>query len=213
MAKQKQSALEMVLLRNLYYRDAYKRVVICVFIALVVNILLIAGVIYKSFTPPAPQYFPTTADGRIILEHPLSDPVESDAQVLAWIANVTQTMYRMDYIHWQAQLQETANYFTPLGWRGYRTSLDKSNNLNTLINFKMVTKVQLTGVPQILQREVIQGRYTWMIKVPVLVQYLSPVHSTINQSLDITFIVTRVPVQQDPDRIAVNNFLPQTSGA
>ena len=112
---------------------------------MIIDVILLVGVIYKSTQVPAPQYFAATPDGRIIQQHPLTDPVLSDAQVLAWVSNVTQALYRMDYVHWQDQLQLVANYFTPAGWRNYVTALKASNNLNALTQFKMVTKVQLTG--------------------------------------------------------------------
>lgn len=213
MAKRKNNGLELVYLRNLFYRDGYKRILICVFLVAIIDVLLLGGVVYKSMQTPPPQYFAATPDGRIVHEHPMSDPVLSDAKVLAYVSNVTQVIYQRDYIHWQAQLQTISNYFTPAGWRNFISTLKASNNLNTLTNFKMVTKVQLTGVPQILRKGVISGHYSWVVKVPVLVQYLSPAHSTISQSLDITYIIIRVPVQDNPDRIAINNFLPQTSGA
>jgi len=213
MAKKKQGALEMVLLRNLYYRDAYKRVIICVFLVAILDILLFAGVAYKSVQSPPPQYFAATPDGRIILEHPMSDPVFSDAHILAYVSKATQVIYQRDYIHWQAQLQTASDNFTPAGWRNFITTLKASNNLNALTQYKMITKVSITGAAQILRKGIISGHYSWVVKLPVLVQYVSPVHATISQSLDITYIIIRVPVQNNPDRIAINNFLPQTSGA
>lgn len=211
--KREQTALELVLLRNIFYRDAYKRVWFCVVLVLLLNIALAAAVAYKYLQSPPPQYFAATPDGRIIQQHPLSDPVKSDAQILAYVANVTQIIYQRDYVHWQAQLQTASRSFTPQGWRNFISTLKASNNLNTLTQFSMVTKVQITGVPQILRQGVIGGHYSWVVKMPVLVQYVSPSHATISQSLDITYIIMRVAVQDNPDRIAINNFLPQTSGA
>lgn len=208
-----QGALEAVLLRNLFYRDSYKRVWLCVILVSVLNIALIAAIAYKVAQPNRPIYFATTSDGRIIKQHPLSDPVKSNAQILAYVASATQTIYRRDYLHWQVQLQQAAKLFTGQGWRSFISQLKASNNLNTLTKFDMVTQVQITGVPEILRQGVLGGRYSWVVKVPVLVQYKSPSRNTISQSLDITFIITRVKVENNPDRIAINNFLPQTSGA
>jgi intracellular multiplication protein IcmL len=213
MTQKKQSALELVLLRNLFYRDAYKRVWLCVFLVCVLDLVLLAGLVYRAMQSPAPQYFAATPDGQIIQQHPLTDPVKSDAQILAYVSNVTNVIYQMDYVHWQDQLQTVSNFFTPQGWRNYVDTLKASNNLNTLTQFSMVTKVQMTGVPQILQEGIVGGHYSWVVKAPVLVQYVSPAHSTISQSLNITYIIMRIAVQDNPDRIAINNFLPQTSGA
>jgi intracellular multiplication protein IcmL len=213
MTQKKQSALELVLLRNLFYRDAYKRVWVCVLLVALLDLALFVGVVDRAMQSPAPQYFAATPDGRIIQEHPLSDPVKSDAQILAYVSNVTNVIYQMDYVHWQDQLQTVSNFFTPQGWRNYTDTLKASNNLNTLTQFSMVTQVQMTGVPQIFQKGLIGDHYSWFVKVPVLVQYVSPSHATISQSLNITYIIIRMPVQENPDRIAINNFLSQTSGA
>jgi intracellular multiplication protein IcmL len=213
MAKKNQNALATVLLRNLFYRDAYKRVILCVFLVVILDVLLGASVVYKSMQSPPPQYFAATPDGRIIQQHPLSDPVFSDAHVLAYVSKATSVIYQRDYVHWQAQLQTISDYFSPPGWRNFIATLKANNNLNTLTQFKMVTKVTITGAAQILRKGVLGGHYSWVVKIPVLVQYLSPSHATISQSLDITYIIIRTPVQDNPDRIAINNFLPQTSGA
>ena len=213
MIQKKQGALELVLLRNLFYRDAYKRVWLCVFLVFLIDVALLVGVAYRATQSPAPQYFAATPDGRIIQQHSLTDPVKSDAQILAYVSKVTNIIYQMDYVHWQDQLQTVSNYFTPQGWRNYVDTLKASNNLNTLTQFSMVTKVQMTGVPQILQKGIVGGHYAWVIKTPVLVQYVSPSHATISQSLDITYIIIRMSVQDNTDIIAINNFLTQTSGA
>ena len=54
----RQDGLEMVLLRNAFYRDNYRRAVIIFLLVLAVNIVLLGTIFYKVSTPPAPQYPP-----------------------------------------------------------------------------------------------------------------------------------------------------------
>lgn len=202
-----QGALELIVMRNMFYRDNYRRALFALLLLIVINLGLLMAVIYKIMNPPPPQYFATTADGRMINWHPLNDPVVTDDFVLQWSVNAVEKAFSQDYIHWRQQLQEASNYFTPEGWRYFLQSLKQSNNLDTLTNLKMVSDASVTGAPQILQKAVVDGVYAWKIQMPILVSY-SNLNKTIPMPMKITLIVLRVPVEQSPDRIAINNFLP-----
>lgn len=205
--KNNNGALEMVLLRNAFYRDNYRRALLGLLILVVVNVVLAVAVIYKLMTPPAPQYFATTADGRMINWHPLSDPAVPDAFVTQWAANAVRQTFSLDFLHWRSQLQAASDNYTNYGWKMFLDALKKSNNLSTLTNLKMVSSATITGAPQILKEEVIDGRYAWKIEMPILVTFTNSARN-IPMPMDITLIVLRVPVQTNPNRIAINNFLP-----
>ena len=200
-------ALELILLRNTFYRDHYKRALFAFLILLAVNIGLGGLIFYRSMNPPAPQYFATTADGTIINWHPLSDPVVTNDFVLQWSANAVRKAFSLDYEHWREQLQQASGSFTTAGWRYFLQSLKQSNNLKTLTKLKMVSNASITGAPRILEQEVIDGVYAWKIQLPILVTYTNA-QQTIPMPMNVTLIVMRAPVKQFPDRIAINNFLP-----
>lgn len=85
--------LKTVLLRNAFYRDNYYRALLAVLLVAVLNVFLLAGVIYQWTHPPQPQYFATTPDGKIIMQHPLSDPVLSDDFVLQWATDAVRSAF------------------------------------------------------------------------------------------------------------------------
>lgn len=202
--------LELVIMRNAFYRDSYYQVLFAVLFLLIVNGFLAYIVYYKISNPPQPQYFAATADGRIIKVHPLSDPSLSDDFVVQWTADAVHKAFSWDFIHWREQMQEASNNFTPDGWRDFSASLKDSNNLKTLIDLKMVSNVEVTGSPQIIQKAVVAGHYAWNIKIPVLLSFTS-VEKTINQPMNLTVIVLREPVQYYPQKIAINNLFASTS--
>lgn len=205
--KKTTGALELILLRNTFYRDNYKRALLALFFLIVTNIILAGTVAYKVFTPPVPQYFATTADGTIINWHPLSDPVVTDDFVLQWTSNAVRQAFSLDFEHWRSQLQRAAGLFTPLGWKYFLHSLKQSNNLKTLTSQEMVSNAVITGAPKLLEQEVVGGVYAWKIQLPIMVTYKNA-KQTIPMPMDVTVIVTRASVKEYPDRIAINNFLP-----
>lgn len=199
-------ALKTVLLRNAFYRDGCKRLLFAVTGIVLLNLVLLGDIAYHVVNPPRPRYFPITPDGRIINIHPLSDPVVSNAFVLQWAANAARKAYSLDYLHWRGQLQEASNNFTPNGWKLFVSQLKSSNNLNTLIHYNMVSTASITGAPQLREHAVISGHYIWKISMPIYVTYTNGI-KTIHQSAILTMLVVRMPVWQDPNRIAINNFI------
>lgn len=203
----KSGALELIMLRNAFYRDSYKRLLLALLFIVVVNVALVGTIAYRLVNPPQPQYFATNGQGRMINWHPLSDPVLPDNFVLQWAANATRKVFSLDFIHWREQLQGASSSFTPQGWKNFVASLKASNNLKTLTSLKMVSNAQVTGAPRITEKAIVDGRYAWKIQMPILVTYTNG-KRIIPMPLIVTLIVIRMPVEQDPERIAINNFLP-----
>lgn len=200
-------ALELIILRNAFYRDNYRRAFIALILVVLVNCGLLGTIIFKVMNPPKPQYFAITDDGRMINWHPLSDPVVTDDFVLQWATTAVRKSFSLDHIHWRQQLEDASPYFTPQGWRFFLQSLKKSNNLDTLTSLKMVSDAVVSGAPQIVEKAVLDGVYAWKIQMPVLVTY-SNIAKSIPMPMMVTLIVLRVPVEQSAYRIAINNFLP-----
>ncbi|HRE30926.1 MAG TPA: DotI/IcmL/TraM family protein, partial [Candidatus Berkiella sp.] len=67
-------ALELVVLRNNFYRDNYRRLMlVCLGLICLTGGLIYWG-LYERTHKPLPQYFATTYDGKLIPLIPLSEP-------------------------------------------------------------------------------------------------------------------------------------------
>jgi intracellular multiplication protein IcmL len=201
--------LKLIILRNAFYRDNYARAILALLLVFIINCGLLGLVVYEWMNPTPPQYFATTADGRIIMLHPLSDPVLPDDFVLQWSTDAVHKAFSLDYVHWREQLQDASSNFTPDGWKWFLNSLKSTNNLKTLTDLQMVSNATVTGAPEVQEKEVIDGHFAWKITMPLLVTYTSAGH-VINMPMSVTLIVVRMPEQTFPQRIAINNFLAQT---
>ena len=77
-------AVEIVKLRNEFYRDNYRKVVLALLLSCTVVVVLVGALTYIITHPPAPQYFATSTDGRITPLVPLDQPNLSTAALLQW---------------------------------------------------------------------------------------------------------------------------------
>lgn len=200
-----QDALELVRLRNNFYRDSYRRVLVALLLMVVVNLVLAGTIYYLLANRPMPQYFATTSDGKVIPLYPLQSPVVSTAELLQWATVAATSANTYNFANYRKELQEASQYFTPTGWKEYQKELKGSRNLETVTAKKLTVSAVATGAPIILDQGVVLGKYKWKIQLPILVTYESST-TKISQPLVVNMLVTRVSTLDYKNGIAIDAF-------
>lgn len=198
-------ALEVVRLRNNFYRDNYRRLVGILLIMILVNLALIGGIVYLLTHRPSPQYFATNADGRITPLFPLSQPVTTPAELLQWSNQAIIDTYTYNFVNYRKELQDAAQYFTPEGWNQFQAGLKASRNLETVLAKKFVVTATATGAPTITDQGILNGRYAWRIRMPILVTYENSTER-LQQPVTANILVVRVSNLDTPKGIAIAQF-------
>lgn len=204
-------AVELVRLRNDFYRDNYRRLVGCVLLLLAIVVLLVSIVFYQIINRPAPKYFATTVDGRIMQLFPLSEAMLSPAELLQWAHRAAVSAYTYNFVNYRSAMQQLQNKFTPDGWHYYEDALRTARTLEMVIAKKLVVSAVATGTPVILDQAIVSGRYSWKVQIPLLVTYQSPNEQT-QQPMVVTMIVSRVPTVDMPKGIAIVSFVSSSQG-
>jgi intracellular multiplication protein IcmL len=204
-----EDVIELVRLRNNFYRDNYRRMVLILLIVLIINLSLVGVVFYQLANRPEPRYFATTADGRIMPLYPLSEPMLAPAELLQWAHLATIAAYTYNFVNYRDAFQQLQNSFTPDGWSYFESALQSSRQLETVIAKKLVVTAVATGTPVILDQGVISGRYAWKVQIPILVTYQSPNEQT-QQPLIVLLTISRVPTVDNPKGIAIVQFVSST---
>ena len=205
-------ALELVRLRNEFYRDNYRRIVGVLLFTIIIIIILAGALIYLVTNPPPPRYFATDAQGRIIRLVPLDQPNLSPAALLQWANLAAVAAYTYDFVNYRQNLQAASNFFTPDGWTAFIQALNESNNLNAVIAKKLVVTAVATGAPTILQQGILDGRYAWRVNLPMLVTYQSASQFT-QQNVVVTMLITRVSALNSASGIGIAQFVVAGSGS
>lgn len=200
-----ENALEVVRLRNDFYKDSYRRVLTALLIMVLLNVVLTALLYYVIKNRPKPEYFATTNDGKVIRMYALSEPVVTPAELLQWTTVAATSVNTYNFVNWRKELQDASNYFTPTGWREFQDELKKSNNLETVVTKKLSVSAVATGAPVILDRGLIGGVYKWKVQIPLLIAYESA-STNISQPVVATMLVTRVSTLDTPKGIAIDAF-------
>jgi len=200
------SAVEVVKLRNSFYRDGYKRVIIALLLSVVLNAILIATFTFVITHPPAPQYFATTINGRITPLIPLDQPNMPPSTLLQWANSAAIAAYTYNFVNYRQELQAASEFFTPDGWTEFTNALKVSNNLNAVIQKKLVVSAVATGAPVVLDQGNIDGTYTWRVQMPMLVTYQSA-SQTARQPVVVTMVIQRISTLNSARGIGISSFV------
>ena len=167
---------------------------------------MVLAIVHIVKNPPAPKYFATGNDGRLTIIQPLTDPVMSLSGLTEWVTRAATTAYSFDFVNYRKELQESSAFFTGKGWEAFERALVSSNNLNLVLTKKLVTTAVAQGAPVVLKRGVLNGKYAWQVQLPILVTYQSA-SMKVAQPMLVTMLVTRVDVANNPNGIAIAQFV------
>jgi intracellular multiplication protein IcmL len=208
-----EDALTVVALRNKFYKDSQRKVILALLVALVVNVILATMLAYMISHPPLPKYFATSLNGRITPLFPLSQPNQSDSAVLQWANQAAIAAFSYNFVNYRDELQAASGFFTPEGWDQFLSALQQSNNLDAVKAKKLIVSAVATRAPIILQKGVLNGSFAWRVQMPILVTYQSASEFT-QQNNIVTMLVTRVSTLNSPRGIGISQFVvgPATGG-
>ncbi|EHL29523.1 type IVB secretion system apparatus protein IcmL/DotI [Legionella drancourtii] len=201
-----EDALTVVTLRNKFYKDSQRKVILALLVAIVVNLVLASMLVYIVTHPPAPKYFATSINGRITPLFPLNEPNQSDSAVLQWANQAAIAAFTYNFVNYRDELQASSGFFTAEGWDQFLNALQQSNNLDAVKAKKLIVSAVATRAPIILQKGVLNGSYSWRVQMPILVTYQSASEFT-QQNNVVTMLITRVSTLNSPRGIGISQFV------
>lgn len=208
-----EDALAVVTLRNEFYKDSQRKVILALLIAILINVVLGSLLVYMITHPPAPKYFATSINGRITPLFPLNEPNQSDSAVLQWANQAAIAAFTYNFVNYRDELQASSGFFTAEGWDQFLNALQQSNNLDAVKAKKLIVSAVATRAPIILQKGPLNGVYSWRVQMPILVTYQSASEFT-QQNNVVTMLITRVSTLNSPRGIGISQFVvgPATGG-
>lgn len=201
-----ESPIALVALRNQFYKDSYRKIMMAVLLSILLNVVLVAFVVYLKSNPPKPKYFATSINGRITPLFPMDQPNQSDSAVRQWANQAAIAAYSYNFLNYREELQAASDFFTPLGWRDFIRALEDSNNLNAVREKRLIVSAVSTKAPVILQQGILNGVYSWRVQLNLLVNYQSPSEFS-QETYVVTLLITRVSTLNTPRGIGISQFV------
>lgn len=196
---------QLVLQKNNLYRDNYRRIMSCLVVMVIVGLALLTILGYQIMTTRKPAYYATTTTGRVIPLQSLDMPVVTNSYLLQWAALAVRSVYNLNFEDYQKQLKVASSYFTVNGWNSLIGAMRKSNVIHSLTQNKLFMEAVVDGSPVILAEDIVHGRYTWRVQLPLLVTYTSA-NEERKAHFSVTMDIVRVPVIDTVKSIQINKF-------
>jgi intracellular multiplication protein IcmL len=197
--------LEIIRLRNDFYRDGFYTIFIALLVTILVLVVLIATSIYLYTHKPPPVTFYTDSDLRAFPLQPVTEPYVKQADLIQWVSEVLPASFTFDFINYQTQLKNLQPYFTPAGWTALTALLEKHIDVKTLQTNKLFVNARAGGAPTIPNQGLIDGRYGWWIRSRMKINY-SSLERRYDTSIIIEALVVRVPTTNNLTGIAIDNI-------
>jgi intracellular multiplication protein IcmL len=201
-----EDALTAVTLRNNFYRDGQRKLVVILLVSMLANAVFAFLLVYIMMHPPEPKYFATSINGRITPLFALNQPNQSDSAVLQWANQAAIAAFSYNFVNYRSELQAASGFFTEEGWSQFLSALQDSNNLDAVKAKKLVVSAVATRAPIILQKGILNGNYAWRVQMPILVTYQSASEFS-QQNNVVTMLITRVSTLNTPRGIGIAQFV------
>lgn len=196
-----------VVVRNEFYRDGYRTMLRVVMLLVLVIVAQIGVMVYVVKTNKMEyRYFATTEDGRLIPMAPLSEPNLSSPALMSWVAQAATEVMTFGFNDYRRRLQEASRNFTRRGWESFSSALQRARIIETVeVNLQVITAIPV-GAPVIQSEGIVQGRYQWVVQLPMSLSYQAGA-KTRTDNLLVTLVVVRVPRLESPSGVGIEQWI------
>lgn len=196
-----------VVVRNEFYRDGYRTMLRVVMMLVLIIAAQIAVMVYVVKTNRMEyRYFATTEDGRLIPMAPLNEPNLSAPALMSWVAQSSTEVMTFGFNDYRRRLQEASRNFTRRGWESFSSALQRARIIETVEANQQVVTATPTGAPVIQSEGIVQGRYQWVVQVPLALTYQSGAR-TRTDNLLVTLVIVRVPRLESPNGVGIEQWI------
>ncbi len=196
-----------VALRNHFYRDGYRILKFAMVLQASIILLLGLVILYMVMSKKIEYvYFATTGDGRLVKMSPLYEPNLSAPAIVSWAAQAAAQTMTFGFHDYRKRLQESSRFFTRPGWGKFAEALEASGIMAGVEENRQVVMAIPSSAPTIIQEGIVNGRYEWLLEIPMNVTYKSGDNVRMTKPL-VRLKIVRVAQLENPHGIGIEQWL------
>ncbi|MEZ0226003.1 MAG: DotI/IcmL/TraM family protein [Alphaproteobacteria bacterium] len=198
-----------IVTRNEFYRDGFRNLIkIAIIEGIVIVGLILTLLVYIQASQPQDRYFATTADGRIMQMTPLDQANMDTPALLSWVAASAADVMTFNYTDYQRRLQQSSRHFTKVGWETFAGALQRSRIIDSVTAGNQMVSAQPKTAPVLVQEGPINGKYRWVVQMPLIVNYKGTVNAR-QDTLNLSLVIERVAALENPNGVGIAQWVAQ----
>lgn len=193
--------------RNAFARERYEFLLKTNFVTLAFLAASVVVNVFYGMRETRIELIAVTPEGRVTPIQAIDRPMQSIAQVRNWATEALLSSLTLTFANYKSQMNEYQLNFTDQGWRSYQEALRGASIIDTIIAQQLVTSVVATGAPVVKGKGISEnGRYGWMMEIPIVVTYES---TSLKQQAPylIELTVVRRPESENPSGLGIAQIL------
>lgn len=160
---------EIVRLKNDFYRDGFNKALFALATISGAIVFLIALSVFLHQSKPPPVYFSTDKEWRILPPVPLNKPYLTEPDLLQWVSEVVPSSINFDFVNYQKQFKNAAQYFTSDGWNTFLVLVNAYANEKNVQDEKLFINTTAGGAPIIIKQGLKEDKYAWLVQMPLVI--------------------------------------------
>lgn len=198
--------LEVVRLRNDFYRDNFYKVFIALVMLMLTAILVASVSIYLYTHKPKPVRFSADNEFRAFPPVPLDQPYLKPADLIQWVSDALPAMFTYDFVNYSDQFNRMEHSFTQPGWKKYVDQLSLYISSKEVLDKKLFIHATPTGAPFVVNQGLIGDKYGWWVQMPLNINYKNAAEDS-DVPVVVQILVIRVSTFNDLSGIAIDNVI------
>ena len=187
------------------HRDRFRRLTKMTTLFCWVGVIQAVILICLLMTPAVGKYFVTTRNGDVLPVQPLSAPMVTNTYLQTWAGKQVESAFSLNFVNYEDKLKALQPNFTATGWSHFQAALEQTNISQQMMKSKLTVSAVVQKTPVILQQGVLNGTYSWKVRVPLLVSFVSA-SAHLQRHFDVLMIIKRVPVMDAKHSIQIDLF-------
>ena len=192
--------------KNDYYRDASGTMMRIVNIEAVIILgLTFALAFFLGTRQNQDRYIAETGDGKGMQMVALSLPNMGRLALSDWVAEAVSQIMTFGFNDLDARFVESRKDFTEEGWGAFRRGMVASKIIDDMMEAQQIVTSVPASPPILKQEGLINGRYSWVFDVPLLVTFRAG-GIKVSRPRIVHMVVKRIPTEESPDGVGISEW-------
>lgn len=209
---------------NSVFKYITGNVIFAISMGVILNMFFLGIVSIMVMFPSEPEYYITYSkqrdafltgnwrDTSVLKITELLEPNQSDTSVVQWANEAIIDLYTYDFLNYHTQVWDKRRFFTEEGWASFISAIRESKLLEEIRKQKLTVSAIVVKQALLQRKGVLNGKYSWSIKLPVLVNYQSASETVVRRYLATVIVQRRSPLF-DPKGVGISSFSVSQKGS
>ena len=197
--------LQLVKLRNGFYKDGFRRMSFILLLSLIINLILMTALLITENKSNKTTYFAAGIDGSLKQLIPVDQPVYSTEQVQSWVARIVPRLLHLNFKDYKSQLLETKQYFTPEGWSAFNSAFE--DQIEQVVSNRLWASAYIPSTPAVTDELYYKGVYSWRVQVPVRITFEGQDGKATTNQYVWSVLVQRVDNRTNPNLLGIQQVV------